>query len=101
MVPDAGDDGHRTDGGLPDGMDEGTLYLVVRRAVEDAILNVIGTLLLVGVALLVIWVGAMVAVRTPSTAGLVAGSIAILIGMYIGGTTLGVVPSLQRLLRSE
>lgn len=82
-------------------MDEGTLYLVVRRAVEDAILNVIGTLLLVGVALLMIWVGAMVAVRTPSTGGLVAGTIAILIGLYIGGSTLGVLPSLLGLLRGE
>lgn len=78
----------------PDGLNEQELYAVIRKAVEDAILGVIGTLLLLGVALALIWAGIAIAF-SGTTVGLVAGIVAIGCGIYLGAATLGFIPPIQ------
>ncbi|WP_243700384.1 hypothetical protein [Halorussus pelagicus] len=81
-----------TDGGRDVGFDEAALYGVVRTAVEDAILGVIGTLLLVGVALVITWTGILLATQSVSAAATGFGVVAVAFGLYLGAATLGVVP---------
>ncbi|UPV99413.1 hypothetical protein M0R88_12870 [Halorussus gelatinilyticus] len=83
------------DGGDEIGFDEAALYGVVREAVEDAILGVIGTLLLVGVALVVVWAGIGMVTRTGGSAPTVLGGLIIAFGLYLGAVTLGVVPPIR------
>ena len=81
-------------------IDEGALYVVVRRAVEDAVLGVIGTLLLVGVALVLVWVGGAMAVsaggRQPVAT--VAGVAIVLVGLYLAAASLEVIPPIREWL---
>ena len=81
-------------------MDEGALYVVVRRAVEDAVLGVIGTLLLVGVALVLVWVGGAMAVNAGSSqpVATVAGVAIVLVGLYIAAASLEVIPPIREWL---
>jgi len=78
-------------------IDEGALYVVVRKAVEDAVLGVIGTLLLVGVALVLVWIGGAMAVsaggRQPVAT--VAGVAIALVGLYVAAASLEVVPPIR------
>ncbi|UPV73427.1 hypothetical protein M0R89_12845 [Halorussus limi] len=80
------------DGGEEIGFDEAALHGVVRDAVEDAILGVIGTVLLTGVALVVTWTGIMLATQSVSVAGTGLGIVVTAFGLYVGAATLGVVP---------
>lgn len=82
----------RADGRGDPGFDEVALYGVVRKAVEDAILGAVGTILLVGVAFVLVLVGATTAVRTPGLGGVLFGSAAALFGLYLAGSTLGLIP---------
>lgn len=84
----------QSDGGDEVGFDEGAMYVVVRKAVEDAILGVIGTLLLVGVAFALGWIGIAIAGGAESPHGTAVGVIVGLIGIYIGAATLGIIPPL-------
>lgn len=110
MVPDAnpntntdtneeggsgGERADRTDGGTDPGFDEVALYAVVRKATEDAILGAVGTLLLVGIAFVVVWVGITVLVSTPNLPGIGFGVLAILLGVYLAAATLGVIPPVR------
>lgn len=78
-------------------IDEGALYVVVRKAVEDAVLGVIGTLLLVGLGLVLVWIGAAMALGArsggpvPAVVGLAIG----LIGLYIAAASLELVPPIR------
>lgn len=96
MGSDADGGADRTDGGTDAGFDEGALYLVVRRAVEDALLGVIGTLLLVGTALVVVAVGVSVAVQSRNVPSVVLGAGVALFGVYLAAATLGVIPPLRQ-----
>ena len=82
-----------------DSLDPGDLYVVIRKAVEDAILNVIGTLFLVGLALVLVWFGGLVAVSASDTSPLMAagGGFVVLVGLYLTASELGVIPSLSDL----
>lgn len=75
-------------------IDEGALYVAVRRAVEDAVLGVIGTLLLVGVALVLVWIGGAMAINAGGNqpVAAVAGLAIALIGIYLAASSLEVVP---------
>ncbi|MFB6353283.1 MAG: hypothetical protein ABEJ92_04285 [Halobacteriales archaeon] len=84
-----------TDGRLDPGFDEVALYGVVRKAVEDAILGAVGTILLVGVAFVLVVVGATAAFRTPSPAGVASGVGVSLLGLYLASSTLGLVPPMR------
>jgi len=81
-----------TDGGSETGFDEGALYVVIRKAVEDAILGVIGTLLLVGLAFALLWSGMVIAGWLESPFGTAFGVIVSLLELYIGAAALEIIP---------
>jgi len=81
-------------------IDEGALYVVVRKAVEDAMLGVIGTLLLVGVALVLVWVGGAIAISAgvgQPLAALLGVAIAA-VGLYFAAATLELIPPVREWL---
>lgn len=95
---------NETDGGTattrPATIDEGALYVVIRKAVEDAILGVIGTLLLVGLAFVLIWFGIMVTASAFNSNRIAAagGVFVALFGFYMALSALDMVPSIGKLL---
>lgn len=95
MVPDANPAPTETDS-----LDPGELYVVVRKAMEDAILSVIGTLLMVGLALVLVWFGMLVAVSAYDTSPIMAlaGGIVVLVGLYQAASVLGIIPTVTDLL---
>lgn len=101
MVPD-GDpppDDQRTAPTVPE-LKQGELYLLVRRAVEDAILGVIGTLLLVGIGFVLVWFGVTVALSGIDGSAVrgVGGVFVALVGVYLAASSLGVVPAVSEIL---
>lgn len=96
MVPDTGADGGR-EPAAPEPIDEELLYAIIREAVEDALLGVIGTLLLVGIGFVLVWVG-VVALASPEGAGTlrrVAGVALVAVGLYLAAATLRVIPPVR------
>lgn len=92
---------HETDGGYDVGIDEERLYHTVRSAVEDAILNVLGTLFLLGLSLVLVLYGAIAAANAFSGGGLLLilfGIGLIGSGFYLAAATLELVPSIRELL---
>ena len=83
------------DGGLEFGFDEQALYVVVRKAIEDALLGVIGTLLSVAVGLSLAWFGMAVAASGQSTAALAGGIVVAGIGLTLAASAVGIVPSIR------
>lgn len=98
-TPDAGRGSAAPDGGTSPGFDERALYHTVRRAVEDAILNAVGTLLLVGIGLLFVASGGQVLVRADGTFGYGLGVAILAFGCYLAAAAVGVVPSAREWLR--
>jgi len=80
------------DGGVDPGFDEAAMYVVVRDAVEDAILGVLGTLMLLGIALVAVWVGGATIVQSQTPVSITFGVLAIAFGFYLAASSLGVVP---------
>lgn len=76
-------DSRETPPGPTRDLDEAAVYRAVRRGVEDALLDVVGTLLLVGLALVAVHLGATVAFGANTTVGRVVG-----IGFVGGGVVL-------------
>lgn len=92
---------HETDGGYDVGIDEERLYHTVRSAVEDAILNVLSTLLFLGLSLVLVLYGAIAAANALSDGGLIQAAIAtgsIGFGFYLAAAALEFVPSIGDLL---
>ena len=87
----------RADGGEPAaaGFDEAALYIVVRDAVKDALLDVIGTLLLVGVAFVLVIAGVQAVFSSVSPGTIVTGIGVIAVGLYLAAATLGVIPPIR------
>lgn len=75
--------------------DEQALYRVVRSAVEDAILGVLGTLLLLAIAAFFVFIGFDMLRSTVSAASLGFGGVFIAFGLYLGAATLGLIPPLR------
>lgn len=107
MVPDPNDGptgsgpgaaAPETDGGPLPGFDEAVLYRVVRAAVKDALLDVVGTLLLVGVAFVLVVAGGQAVVASDSTAWTALGLAVALGGVYLAAATLEVIPSVREWL---
>ncbi|NHX36592.1 MULTISPECIES: hypothetical protein [Halolamina] len=78
------------------GIDQEALYGTVRRAVEDAILDAVGTMLAVAVGTAIGIAGASFLLRTATDSGLsvpvlAAGVWLTAIGFYVVASTLGVV----------
>lgn len=90
-----GSDPSTTDGGVPAGFDEDRMYVAVRAAVEDALLGAIGTVLLVGVGLLIVWIGFAAVLSFQTWQALLLGGAVIAIGLYIAATTLGIIPPIR------
>lgn len=82
------------DGGTP-ALDEATLYAIVRNAVEDALLSVIGTVLLVGTAFVLVAFGAQAVLGSASVAGAAVGVAIAAVGVYIAAATLELIPPLR------
>jgi glycerol uptake facilitator-like aquaporin len=80
------------DRGSDPGFDPDRLYGVVFNAVRDALLDVVGTLLLVGIALVLAGTGLQVVLRARTVAGTALGVAVGVAGGYLGATTLELVP---------
>jgi len=80
------------DGGVDPGFDEAAMYVVVRDAVEDAILGVLGTLMLLGIAFVAVWAGGTAIVQSQTPVSITFGVLAIAFGFYLAASSLGVVP---------
>ncbi|NUC74371.1 hypothetical protein HTZ84_19080 [Haloterrigena sp. SYSU A558-1] len=93
MATDSGRDvGSDDDVGVALERDE--LYTVIRTAVRDALLDVLGTVLLLGLALLFVATGAR-ALADPSSGGTALGVGGILVGFGIAASALGLGPSIR------
>lgn len=77
------------------GFDEAALFTVVRDAVKDALLDVIGMVLLVGVAFVLVIAGAQAALQSEALTGLVAGIGVTAVGLYLAAATLEIIPPLR------
>jgi hypothetical protein len=98
MIPDSGETSNpvNADPDPPDpGFDEVAMYRVVRKAMGDAILGAVGTILLVGVAFVLVGVGASVAVQGSGGTSLAIGVAVILFGLYLAGATLELIPPVR------
>ncbi|QKY19155.1 hypothetical protein B4589_001715 [Halolamina sp. CBA1230] len=76
--------------------DQEALYRTVRQAVQDAILDAVGTIALVTIGGAVLLAGASVLLRTATEQGfsvpvLAAGVWMVAIGLYVVASTLGVI----------
>lgn len=80
------------DGGVDPGFDEAAMYVVVRDAVEDAILGVLGTLMLLGIAFVAVWAGGAAIVQSQTPVSITFGVLAIAFGFYLAASSLEVVP---------
>lgn len=91
------------DGATGAGVDEARLYRVVHAAVKDALLDVIGTLLLVGIAFVLVVAGGQAIVASvpltggasASLPGIVAGLGVVTAGLYLAAATLEIVPPIR------
>lgn len=96
MVPDSNDGSDErptaSDGGADLGFDPDALYRVVHAAVKDALLDVIGTVLLLGVALVLVATGGQLLLWSLSGAAAVAGAVLIVLGCYVAATALDLLP---------
>ena len=86
-----------TDGGEPidPGFDEAALYIVVRDAVKDALLDVIGTVLLVGIAFVLVIAGTQAVVSSVSVGTVAVGIGVTAVGIYLAAATLEVIPPIR------
>lgn len=76
------------------------LYVVVRKAVEDAIISAVGTLVLVVLSFALVWIGMLVGAQGfgDNLIQPVAGGFVVLVGLYMAGTALGVIPRLDSIV---
>lgn len=107
MAPDSGsstsdsstpDSRVESDGGTGPGFDEAALYRVTHSAVKDALLDVIGTLLLVGIAFVLVVAGGQAIISSSTTIGIVAGVGFVTVGLYIAAATLEIIPPIREWL---
>ena len=82
--------------GRDPGFDEEALYRTVRRAVSDAIIDAVGTIVLVGIGTGIGLVGASFLLRAATERGLpvpalAAGVWLVAVGFYLVASTLGIV----------
>lgn len=83
------------DGGVSPGFDQAALYGVVHAAVKDALLDVIGTLMLVGIAFVLLAAGAQALLSSTSALGLAVGFGFVVGGLYLAAATLELVPPIR------
>ena len=83
------------DGGAVVGFDEAALFTVIRDAVKDALLDVIGTLLLLGVACVLAIGAGQALVLSTSVAQTAASAVVLAVGVYIAAATLELIPPIR------
>jgi hypothetical protein len=71
------------------------LYTVVRDAVKDALLDVIGTVLLVGIAFVLVIAGAQAVVSALSFGTVAVGVGVAAVGVYLAAATLEIIPPIR------
>lgn len=93
----ATDPGRNTDadGAAVGDLEAEELYAVVRTAVRDALLDVLGTVALLAFALLFVYAGARLLVAAPAAGGLAVGIGCIVVGVGIAASALGLGPSVR------
>ena len=93
MVPNS----QKTDGGdLSDpGFDKAALYTVVRDAVKDALLDVIGTVLLLGIAFVLVIAGRQAVFSSISLETVAIGIGVVAVGVYLAAATLEIIPPIR------
>ena len=84
-----------SDGGTDPGFDEARLYNVVRAAMKDAMLDVIGTLLLVGLSFALVAMGGQVLLQADAVTSGAVGGVLVLVGLYIAAATLELIPPVR------
>lgn len=84
-----------TDGGGAPGFDEAALYTVVRDAVKDALLDVIGMVLLIGIAFVLVIMGIQAVLSSISLGVAAIGIGVIAVGFYIAAATLEIIPPIR------
>lgn len=86
-----------TDGGEhpAPGFEEVALYNLVRDAVKDALLDVIGTVLLVGIAFVLVIAGAQAVFSALSFGTLAVGVGVTAVGVYLAAATLEIIPPIR------
>lgn len=89
------DTGHVTDGGTDPGFDEAVMYTVIRAAMKDALLDVIGTVLLVGTAFVIVVAGGQALVDSESVPEAALAGLVALFGVYMAAATLEIVPPIR------
>lgn len=82
-------------GGVAPGVDEAALFRLIRDAVKDALLDVIGTLLLLGVACILVVAGVQLFVSSISQLGVAIGGVLIVVGLYLAAATLEIIPPIR------
>jgi hypothetical protein len=84
-----------SDGGVAPGVDDAALFRLVRDAVKDALLDVIGTLLLLGVAGILVVAGGQLFLSSVSQLGAVVGGVLVVVGLYLAAATLEIIPPVR------
>ena len=76
---------------LPTALEGQELYTILRAAIEDAMMNVLGSLVLVVVGFLFAIAGAFLFITGLDPVGMYVGMVIILIGFYIVAVSLGAI----------
>ncbi|MDG5817746.1 hypothetical protein [Natronococcus sp. A-GB7] len=85
----------KPDGGTVNEGDREELYAVVRAAVRDALLDVAGTVALLGFALLFVATGVRGLLEAAGTTGAVVSLALVVLGFAIAAVSLDLVPSIR------
>lgn len=80
---------------MASGFDEAALSAVVHDAVKDALLDVVGTLLLVGIAFVLVVAGGQALLRSTSLFGTAFSISLAAIGIYLAAATLELIPPIR------
>ncbi|SEH13175.1 hypothetical protein SAMN04487967_1196 [Natronorubrum sediminis] len=73
-------------------IDQDELYTAVRTGIEDALLDVLGTVLLLALALLLVGVGVQAIVETPSSVNVAFGGVMVGLGLAITAAAFDLLP---------
>jgi hypothetical protein len=82
----------KSDGGVAVETSRDELYSVVRRAVRDAMLDVVGTVFLLGIALLFVAIGGQIVLGAASNTARGIGATVVVLGLVLGFAAVDYVP---------
>ena len=82
-------------GGMVRDLNQNELYRIIQAAVKDALLDVIGTILLVVIAFVLVLTGAQVILSSIVPFASVIGIALVVAGLYLAGSSLEVIPPVR------